>query len=1180
MAIIGAIASVVACTPAEEVTGWGWPGVAPNVVRRGPEPALPDFDAGAAKGDATVSACSSTCPVGACQPGVGCCPAGSAWHDALSQCVSTGPTGCDVSTPAKAAACVPSWCQRWQDAAGADCNAGSTGCWLVGRPCAVADGATSTCKAGSVRSPAGACVLAGSEIEVPVGQALTWASQEPARLVPPSPTTKVAPMGVAAPPQWCPKSGGDEPAPCGVGDSGCAPGEVVSGAACVAVGQVSICPNGFTASSNAPAPGELATCLPATSCGSGTWGDIEDTPDTLYVQSGAATGGDGSKAKPFHVLDLAVAAAAKAGKPTTIALAKGEYKGGLDLEGELTLRGVCAANVRLKATVGQSNVDIRGAKTAVELRDLTLEGGDEGIRVTNSAKATVSRLWVVAAESTGIRLDESAQLTANALLVDGMALPALPMGRGIRIDEGASATLTDMRIHGTRDRALYVSDAGSSVSGSKWLISGTRGRASDDKYGRGIQVGGGALIQATDIRVHGNRTTGVLLDEAAKGSRLARLLIEGTLAQASDSGHGEGLVVRDSPQVELVGVHARNNRTVGLALEGTTTNASLLNAAVADTLPRQSDGQRGTGLNIEGAQVSLGWLHIANNRRMGIEVDGGAKVAGLYILVTGTRAEGDGTDGRGIGVSGGASVTLSWTRLTDNRDVGLRLSGTGTLANLEDVFVDHTGPRASDGNYGRGIYVSSGARLVLDRGRLSNNRDAGLYVSGADSSADVHTLQVDGTRPRAADNRRGHGVVASSGASVKLSDVRCSANHNVGLLVAGKGTSATASKLVVDGTFGASITDPEGYGVAVVGHAKLTLSSARLHHNEGVGLYAAGTQTVVSVTDMVVDDGQPLQGSDASGGGLAIEDGARLNLRRARLSANHDVGLMAEGTATTVNALDLIVDGTRLSPADNGGGRAINIERRASLHLRRAWLIDNRDVALYVSDHNTLVVAGDLWIANTANHKGGGFGDAVGVVDDANVTLAGLRLQDNAGSGVVVHGATAVVDGVSFSPGPQPGLEELVAGVQSIDDGDLTLRGALLDKPWRLGLAIGHAAATMSEVVVLSPAWVGPAPDPRKEAASAADGMANHKSHVTLTRSLILSSDRASGTQTNALTAKLVRSAFLGGRYGLVVRSGNKPDLEGSVVAGQEGIDPNLAMKLDVLVDALKASGRPGLPSP
>jgi hypothetical protein len=90
-----------------------------------------------------------------------------------------------------------------------------------------------------------------------------------------------------------------------------------------------------------------STCQPVGDCGSGTWGKIAGTYNTLFVD-GSHSGGspDGSRNRPYTTIGAALA---RVGKNGHVALAAGTYNEELSISTEgLTLEGRCAAMVTIK----------------------------------------------------------------------------------------------------------------------------------------------------------------------------------------------------------------------------------------------------------------------------------------------------------------------------------------------------------------------------------------------------------------------------------------------------------------------------------------------------------------------------------------------------------------------------------------------------------------------------------------------------------------------------------------------------------------------------------------------------------------------------------------------------------------------------------------------------------------
>lgn len=128
------------------------------------------------------------------------------------------------------------------------------------------------------------------------------------------------------------------------GVESCSPGFVDDGA----YGCRAILPSTPCGPAQIALPGD-PTCSEVSSCGVGTWGDIPLEPETKFVDGAAAPGGDGSKARPFTRIDLALAAATDAG--VTIAIAAGKYPVPLVVAHPARLIGRCASMVELQGGI-------------------------------------------------------------------------------------------------------------------------------------------------------------------------------------------------------------------------------------------------------------------------------------------------------------------------------------------------------------------------------------------------------------------------------------------------------------------------------------------------------------------------------------------------------------------------------------------------------------------------------------------------------------------------------------------------------------------------------------------------------------------------------------------------------------------------------------------------------------
>ena len=1177
-----ALAVIAGCSDEPAESEFGWPGLDPSALRRQADPPLPLFDAKRWAGKKGKAKCAADCVAGGCAPTGKCCPTGQAWSDIEGGCAAVGPVGCLATTQSSAAACVPRWCQRWTDGAGKPCQAGAADCSPSGRACGAADDAASRCAAGSIRSPGGTCVLAGSQIEVPVGHELVWQQKDPPQLVAAKGPAALLALPAAAAPRWCPGPDGSAPTPCVGAGLGCAAGETLVSGVCVAAGsQVKACPPGFVAdATGTPADGVPGCAAIAADCGAAPFGAIKPGKAIYFVDANAPAGGDGSIDKPLRTLVEGLAAAAKAPAPPTVVLAAGAYDGAIELDKSVVLRGRCAAKVSIVGTPGVAVLKASTNGLKVTLRDLRLVGGDEGLRADDGAKVTLSRVQISLAAVAALRIGGPTQVTADSLVIEGGAMVGQAGGRGIRIDDGATLGLNGARITGCRDRGLYAMDPGTAVVAKGLYVDQTGADVGDQGNGRGIDVRDGARLALTGGLLQGNRTTGIYLHGAASGSRLEDLRVANTEATLSDGGHGEGIVIRDCPAIELVGIDLQANRNVGLAIEGTLTQADVQNLRVRDTRSRAGDGGKGVGVAVRGAaSATLKWLHLVKNRRSGLSAADQAVVKLQLGLVAATLAEEVGGGGMGLDLSSGSKAELSDVRLSGNRDVGLRLDDPGTVVHATNLIVDSTEPRQSDLSSGRGVAVRSGANLTLKASRLSANRDVGLLVAGAGSWAVLEDVLVDGTLARASDGRYGRGIAVFEDASLSLTQGRCSGNHNVGLIVDGVGSKATINRLIVDGTKGNTAERPEGYGVAVTDGAWLTLSDAGLHGNEGAGLYVYGTATDATVIDLIAAGTLPMS-SNEGGFGVAVGKGGALQLRRARLSANQGAGMWADGAMARVKATDLLVDGTRAAATTGPGGRGVALDNGAVLRLRRAWLVDNREVGLHARDAGTRVDASDVWIAATGPRPAGGFGHGAVAEDAAELVLAGARIQGQHGSGIAIMAAQGTLDGVLVEAGPTPKPYALVAGIAGLDHSVLVLRSSKIVQPFQTGLAGARSHLRISEVVIDGAAYVGQTPASGDRWDHQADGIATFEGILEVSRSLVVESARAGLLLTGADETLIGRSAFFGGYYGVVTASGLPPLLDATLIDGQSGAVGAVSLQLNANLGAEEPGKLAGVSSP
>ena len=104
-----------------------------------------------------------------------------------------------------------------------------------------------------------------------------------------------------------------------------------------------------------------------------------------------------------------------------------------------------------------------------------------------------------------------------------------------------------------------------------------------------------------------------------------------------------------------------------------------------------------------------------------------ATFADVVIKNTQEQAS-DGSSGRGINIQEGAALTFTRGLVSSNRDVGVALFDEETSGTFEDVAIVDTQGQASDGSDGRGLSIQAGATMSFNRGLVSRNRYTGCLL--------------------------------------------------------------------------------------------------------------------------------------------------------------------------------------------------------------------------------------------------------------------------------------------------------------------------------------------------------------------------------------------------------------------------------------------------------------------
>jgi hypothetical protein len=387
---------------------------------------------------------------------------------------------------------------------------------------------------------------------------------------------------------------------------------------------------------------------------------------------------------------------------------------------------------------------------------------------------------------------------------------------------------------------------------------------------------GGSTVK--NLQVSGARL-GIDANGNVEESHLSSVLVRGTLAsgitalgggsveaqdvvvrdtQAYTGLYGVGVNVVDGGRVTLARVVLERNRTDGVVVFGAGSELVASDLAVRDTLPQETDGDHGAGIEVmEGAHATLERIAIDGNRDVGIGAYDGAQVVATDVSVRGTEgAQLSGLYGSGLVARGGAVVTLTRVTSSGNRTAGILVTDESTMVTATDVVVADTRAQEADGALGLGLAVQSGASAGWTRGVSVRNRTTGVLVD--ESSWTGNDVVVAETATRESTGDFGYGLVCSGAAQVDLVRARIESSHGIGLAAIEASSRIGAQDLLVTGTLE---PDCAADGCPAIG--------------TGIGAYEDATIAVTS-----------FRSSDHAVAGVQLANGGAIDLHEGEVSRN------------------------------------------------------------------------------------------------------------------------------------------------------------------------------------------------------------------------------------------------------------------------------------------------------
>ncbi len=249
------------------------------------------------------------------------------------------------------------------------------------------------------------------------------------------------------------------------------------------------------------------------------------------------------------------------------------------------------------------------------------------------------------------------------------------------------------------------------------------------------------------------------------------------------------------------------------------------------------------------------------------------------------------------------------------------------------------------------------------------------------------------------------GIVAGAGISASLDRVRVSGSLGAGVTATGVGAQLSLIDVFVGGTELGTGT-AGGVGVSVSAGATATLERVALFGNARQGLSASGNGSSVNARDLLVADTSDFELVEEQVFAVGVTNGATLTLRSAALIGNRNVGLSAEGSLLDVE--DTLVAGS--FSLDGLAGFGAYAGESASFDGARVLLYRNQYGAGF-GPIATFEIA-DLSVLETAALSQGQF--ALFALDSVG-SLQRVNLRGNGAVGALLAGSEVDVSDLSVS---------------------------------------------------------------------------------------------------------------------------------------------------------------------
>jgi hypothetical protein len=481
----------------------------------------------------------------------------------------------------------------------------------------------------------------------------------------------------------------------------------------------------------------------------------------------------------------------------------------------------------------------------------------------------------------------------------------MPGGSGSRADPFARISAAGGGVVISLASGTHREAAGSLAVPAGTTLWGCAGSIVED-----VEIGiGGAGIEIRGVRLSGSpvrierggdaRLIGVIAG-GAMGELVhvagGALEIRGSLLRGAG---GTGVLATGGSRVRVIGSAVEETTGQGIYARGQAARIDVIGSAIRRVVPRSTG--YGTGVRAEGQ----GAVHVVDSivegsTGTGVSAFGDLTQAVLRgTVVRGTRASlvssGNEETGAGIGLAGGARLSLERVLVEDSRVAGILIGHQATTATASHLAVLDTLGRDSDGAAEGAIGVELGAGAVFARVFVEAAVEHGAIARGTGSRLRLEDAAIRDVSRWGDHEGSGAGVHGTDRAHVELARVSIEATTRRGIRAGGN------SELVATDLTIRSVSDESAVGLWVSGDSYSIVDRVEIDGVSGIGINTLGLAHLTA-TDVSV--------RRAKLGALLSSGGSRVAIERASFTGNQFLGAGAVHHSTLIELTDATISGT------------------------------------------------------------------------------------------------------------------------------------------------------------------------------------------------------------------------------------------------------------------------------